>query len=95
MGKLGLEKMQNNEYIFGKKHVKIAHGRNFAPKLFHEGGCPIEEASEHCTLCFVSIKVIFCSCYLLLMWHISILANISSIKHITIGIRELSQASTL
>ena len=34
MGELGLEKMQNHEYVFGKKHVKLAHGRNFAPKIF-------------------------------------------------------------
>jgi len=34
MGELGLEKMQNHEYFFGKKHVKLAHGRNFAPKIF-------------------------------------------------------------
>ena len=34
MGELGLEKMQNGEYFFGKKHVKLAHGRNFAPKIF-------------------------------------------------------------
>jgi len=34
MGELGLEKMQNHEYFFRKKHVKLAHGRNFTPKIF-------------------------------------------------------------
>ena len=46
MGELGLEKMQNHEYFFGKKHVKIAHGRNFAPKIFHGGGHIVTPQNE-------------------------------------------------
>jgi hypothetical protein len=30
-----LEKMEIGEYLFGKKHGKIAHGRYIAPKIFY------------------------------------------------------------
>jgi hypothetical protein len=29
-----LEKMEISKYFFGKKHGKLAHGRNLSPKVF-------------------------------------------------------------
>jgi len=33
-GKIRVIKNANGESFFGKRHVKLAHGRNFAPKIF-------------------------------------------------------------
>jgi hypothetical protein len=36
LGKSFLEKMEIGESFFGKKHGKLAHGRNLAPKISME-----------------------------------------------------------
>jgi hypothetical protein len=42
------------------------------------GGCPLEEASEHC---FLSIKVLFWCCGFILCCSVVILCNISVFSH--------------
>jgi hypothetical protein len=37
LGESFLEKMEIGESFFGKKHGKLAHGKNLAPKIFRTG----------------------------------------------------------